>query len=111
MTIGAAPVEDEPGIDVSRGAGMSRMHVTLGAQPGVSYLEQPVIYGTVRLVAVGAILDDRGMLPKERTASLRMTRVAIFIDACLLELGRIRSPVRIVTIGTGHLSFSERHVR
>ncbi len=62
-------------------------------------------------MAIGAILDDRGMLPEERAASLRMTRVAIFIDACLFELRRIRGPVGIVAVCTGHLPFPERHVR
>jgi len=111
MTIGAAPVEYEPGIDIPRGTGMSRVHVTLGAQPWVGDFEQPVVYRAVRLMAIGAIFYDRGMLPEKRPAPLSVARVTGFINACLYELRRIGRAVRIVAVGANHFAFAQRHVR
>ena len=111
MTVGAAPVEEKPGIAIPRGAGMSRVHVTLGAQPWVGDFEQPVVYRAVRLMAIGAIFYDRRVLPKKRPASLTVAQVTGFINAWLYELRRIRSSVGVVAVCAGHLSFPERHVR
>jgi len=90
---------------------MLRVHVTLSAKPWVRNFEQPVVYRPVRLMAIGAIFYDRRMLPKKRPAPLGVAHVTGFINACLYELGRIRSSVRVVAVRTGHLSFLERHVR
>lgn len=111
VTIGAAAVKVESGKAIPRGTGMLRMCVTLGAKPWICDFEKPVIDRAMRLVTIGAILDNGRVLPEERTASLRMTCVTIFIDAGLFELGRIRSPVGIVAVGACHLSFPKRHVR
>ena len=111
MAVGAAPVEEEPRIGTPRRAGMSRVHVTLSAQPWVSNFEQPVVYRAVRLMAIGAIFYDRRVLPKKRPAPLSVAQVTGFINACLYELRGIRSSVRVVAVRAGHLSFPERHVR
>ena len=50
------------------------------------------------------------MFPKKRSAPLGMTCVAVFIDTSLDELRWIRRSVRIMTVGTGHFSFSKRHM-
>jgi len=62
------------------------------------------------LVAIGAILKRRWMRPEERAAPLGMTGVTVFIDAGLLELGRIRRAVRIMAARTDELSFSDGHM-
>lgn len=50
------------------------------------------------------------MFPKKRSAPLRVTCVAVFIDTRLHQLCWIRRSVRIMTVGTGHFSFSKRHM-
>jgi len=111
MTVGAAPVEEEPRIGIPGRARMSRVHVTLSAKSWVSNFEQPVVYRAVRLMAIGAIFYDRRVLPKKRPAPLGVAQITGFINACLYELRRIGSSVRVVAVRTGHLSFPERHVR
>ena len=111
VAVRATPVKEENRAASARRAGMSRGNVTLGAKSRIGNFEQPVVHRAMRLVAVGAVLDDRRVLPEKGTAPFRMTRVAIFIDACLFELGRIRASMRIVTVGACHLSFPNRHVR
>ena len=111
MTVGAAPVEEKPRIGIPGRARMLRVHVTLSTQSWVSNFEQPVVYRAVPLMAIGALFYDRGMLPKKRSAPLGVDQAAGFINACLYELRRIGSSVRVVAVRTGHLSFPERHVR
>ena len=111
MTVGAAPVEEEPRIGIPRRARMSRVHVTLSAKSWVSNFEQPVVYRAVSLMAIGAIFYDRRVLPKKRPAPLGVAQITGFINACLYELRGIGCTVRVVAVRTGHLSFPERHVR
>ncbi len=111
MTVGAAPVKEENRISVPRCAGVPPMDMALGADPGIRNFKKPVVVRSVRIMAVSAVLNDRRMLPEEGSPSLRMTRVAVFVDACLLELGRVRCAVRVMAVGTGKLPFPERHVR
>lgn len=89
---------------------MLRVHVTLSAQPWVSNFEEPVVYRAVRLVTIAAILQNRRMLPKKRPAPLGVAHVTGFINACLYELRRIRSSVRVMAVGAGHFPFPNRHV-
>ena len=105
MTVGAAPVEEEPRIGIPGRARMSRVHVALSAKSWVTNLEQPVVYRAVRLMAIGAIFYDRRVLPKKRPASLGVAHVTGFINACLYELRRIRSSVRVVAVRAGNLPF------
>ena len=90
---------------------MSGSDMTRRANPRVRDFQQPVIYRTMRLVTVATTLHHRRVFPKERTASFRMTGVAIFIDAGLLELRRVGAAMRVVAVGTDDLPFSHRHVR
>ena len=102
VTVGAATIE-EPAL-IFRIIG-SVTGVTLGAEPGHAYFQHAVIDGTVRLMAVGAILGNRRMLMKVWPSPLRMTGVAVLVYAVLLELRRIGAPMRVVAIGTRDLSF------
>ena len=54
---------------------MVRVAVALLAKERACDLEQLVLIGPVRTVAVQAIFPDRSVLPEERTAFFRMTGV------------------------------------
>lgn len=86
MAIRAASVEKEDRSGRPRGGGVKRTHMTLGAEPRVRDLEQPVVDGSVGIVAVGAIFERRRMRPKEWAAPLGMAGVAVFVDTGLFEL-------------------------
>lgn len=85
--------------------------MALSAEPRIGHFEKPIIDCTVRLMAVGAIFKCRRMLPQKWTTPFGVTGVAVFIHACLFQLGRIWAPVRIMAISTGELPFPQRHVR
>ena len=110
VTVGAAPVKKEARGPSPRSDRVTSCQMTLCANPWVSNFEQPVVYRTVRLMAIGAILNCGSMLPEERSASFCMAHETGLIDARLFELGRIRSPVRVVAVSAGQLPFSKRHV-
>lgn len=111
MTVGAAPVKEENRSTSPWGSRVKPCLMALGADPGVSCFQEPVVDRTMRLVAVGTTFHNRRMLPEKRSAPLRMAGVAVFVDARLFELGRVRRAMRIMAISAGELSFSERHVR
>jgi len=110
VTVGAAPVKKEDRGPSPRSDRVTSCQMTLCANPWVSNFEQPVVYRAVRLMAIGAILNCGSMLPEERSASFCMAHETGLIDARLFELGRIRSPVRVVAVSAGQLPFSKRHV-
>ena len=86
VTVGAAAVEEK---DRSRRPRRDRMlyrHMALGAKSRVGYLEQTVIDGAVRLMAIRTIFKCWRMRPKKRPAPFGMTGVAVFVDTGLLEL-------------------------
>ena len=84
MTIGAAPVEIEIGI-WSIPQAMAAV-VTLVTESRLPYFEQFVIDRTVRVMTVGTIIEDRRMLKQERSSSLCVTGVTVFVHAGLYEL-------------------------
>lgn len=60
MAVGAAPVEEEVGVwPIPQPV---TAVVTLVAESRHPYLEQPLVNGTVRIMAVGTIIEDRRML-------------------------------------------------
>ena len=63
--------------------------------------------GSMYAVAQAAVFTDRVMLPQERTADLRVTAVAIFVDAEFLQAGRSGGTVRIVAICADHIPFPD----
>ena len=65
----------------------------------------------MRLVAVGAVLHDRRVLPEKWPAALGMTAVAVLVNRCLDELAWVRAAMRIVATGAGDFAFAVRHVR
>jgi len=90
---------------------MEIVNMTRGTDPGIGNFKEPVVVRAMRIMTIAAVLHDRRMFPHERSPSLRMAHVTGLIDACLFKLGGVRGAVRIVTVGGGHLSFPERHVR
>ena len=84
--------------------------VTLSAKPRHAYLEQAVIDAAVRFVAIGAIINNRRMLKKKRSAPLGVAGVTVLVDTRLYELRRVRSSVGVMAIRTGNLSFPHGHV-
>jgi hypothetical protein len=110
VTVGAASVEEEDRSWRPRANRVLYRHVTLSTEPGVRDLEQPVIDSSMRLVANRTIFKRRWMGPEKRPAPLGVTGVTVFIDAGLLELGRVRRAVGIMAVRTDELSFPERHM-
>lgn len=110
VAVRAAAIEEKHRGGRPRRNWMLHRHMALGAEPGVGNLEQTVVDGAMRLVAISAIFKRRRMRPKKRTAPLGMARVAVFIDTGLFELCRIRRPVRIVATGADELSLSQGHM-
>lgn len=111
MTVGAAAVEEKNRGGRARSGRMLGSHVTSSAESRIGHFEQSIVHRAVRFMAVGTIFHCRWMFPKKGAASFGVARVAILIDAVLLELSRARASVRIMTIRAGHLALSDRHVR
>ena len=59
-------------------------------------------------MAVRAIFRDRIVFPQEGSAPLRVARVARLIDAVFDHQLRTVRAVRVVAVGTGHLSGKDR---
>jgi len=64
--------------------------VALVAEPRHPYFEQPVINGTVGIMAVGAIVKNRRMLEEKGAAPFAVAAIAVLVDAGLYELSGIR---------------------
>src|SRR5215467_3231066 len=88
-----------------------KIGVALLAQPRPRDLQQEVVDRAVRIMAIQAVLSDRGMLPQERAALFRMAFVAIVVDCGLVQKCLVVGPMRIVAAGARHLAFANRHVR
>ena len=110
MTVRATAVECEPRCGQLRSRGMPRRNVALLAETGHTGFQQLRARGTVRFMAVHAIFHHRRMLPQERTAPLRVTRVTILVDRALDQQLGIGTAMRVMAIGAGDLSFSKRHM-
>ena len=82
--------------------------VTLLAQHGRARLQQRRHTRSVRRVAVGAVLNDGGMLPQEWAALLGVAGVAGFSDGVLDHQPRSRGSVRVVAVRAGDLAFEDR---
>ena len=111
MTVGAAPVEIAYGIERLRGAGMTAGHVAGIANPRHAHSQQLRIVAAMRLVAVGAVLHDRRMLPEEGTAPLGVAAETVLGGRGLQQLLWIGTSVRVMATGAGHLAFAIGHVR
>jgi len=59
-------------------------------------------------VTVGAVIDYRGVLPKEGAALLRMARIAGLVDRVLDQQRGPGRAMRIVAVGARHLAGEDR---
>lgn len=67
--------------------------------------------GAVRVMAAGAVFSNRLMFPQEGPALIGMALVAGLVDRVFLQVGRCRSPVRVMAVGTDYFAFLDRMVR
>jgi len=82
--------------------------VTALAEHRRPHLQQRRNIGAVRRVAIGAVVHNGRMLPKEGPALLRVARVTRLVDRFLdEELGAVGA-VHVVTTGTRYFSFENR---
>lgn len=85
--------------------------VALLAQPGRPRLQQLRVGRPMGLMAIQAVLHNRRMLPQERTPSLGMALVAVFVGGGLDELLGIGAAVRVVAVRASDLPLPKGHVR
>ena len=93
------------------GGRMTSALMTRLTEKGRAHLEKRRLGGTMGIVTVGAVLDDRLVLPQERPAVFGVTGGAGFGDGVLDEQRRRRRAVRRMAGGAGHLSFTQRMMR
>src|SRR5712691_7076553 len=94
-----------------RGAGMDPLLVVaLLTQPRLGDLQHLLVVGPVRVVAVGAALQDGRVLPEEGPTLLRMAGVAGIVERVLLQQRGRHGAVRVVARRARHLALAERHV-
>lgn len=89
-------------------AGMPHSRVTLLTQQWRTPRQHRRIVRTMRLVAEGTVLGNRGMLPQEWTAHLRMTLKAILIDCRARQHGVIEPTMGLMTVSASHLPKANR---
>ncbi len=80
------------------------------AQVGLLQLEHRQMVRAVRIVTIGAIFPDRGVLKQHRSAFFLMADVTGFVERCLYQQIGSQTAVRVMTTGTTHLVFPERHM-
>ena len=110
VTVCAASVEEENRVSSPWSSGVARGDMALRAESRIRNLKETIVNRSMRLMAVGAVLDDRRVFPEERPAPLRVARVAVLVDAGLLKHGWVRRAVRVVAVCTRHLALAQRHV-
>jgi len=76
-----------------------------------AHLQKLRIVAAVRFVAVGAIFEDRRMLPKEGPAAFGVAAQAVLVRGRLDQLLGIGGAVWIVAARAGDLALSVRHMR
>lgn len=111
VTIGTAAIKEKARARVPRRARVTWRHMALGTQPWIANFKQTVIDRTMRFMTIGAVFHHGRMFPKKRPAPLGVAGVAVFIDACLFELRRIGTTMRVVTIRACNFPLAQRHMR
>src|SRR5689334_9930365 len=85
------------GIPPVRSRGVLRRHVTLLTQPRLRHLQHVLVIRAMRVVAVGAALDLRRVIPQEGPALLGVAPEAGVIERRLIQQRRGHRPMRVVT--------------
>lgn len=80
------------------GGRMESLAMALLAEPGLTHAQHARLVGAVGIVAIGAILAHRLVLPQERSAFFLMALVTGLVDGLLGELIGTGRAVRIMAI-------------
>ena len=96
---------------IARCVGVPAELVAAQTQERSLALQHAGVIRTVRVMAVGAVFAGRGMLPQERTPFISVTGVASFIHGGGFQKFGPEGTMRVVTTGTVHLPFPDRHMR
>src|SRR5512132_2571448 len=99
VTIDAALVVDEShrgGVGGLGGRGAVRRGMTLLTQARARNLEQLLLVAPVRIVTIGAVLDDGRMLVQERTTLLSVAGVARLVHGARDQQLLVGRSVRVV---------------
>ena len=84
------------------GARMKRRQVALLAQHRRAGLQQVAVIGAVRAVTKRTVLENRCVLPEERTAFFSMAGIAGFVDGQAGQHAGSAATVRGVAVGAIH---------
>lgn len=110
MAVSASPIEVLDRAEWLRLRRVAARDVARVADPRHAHLQQLRVAAAVRLVAVGTVFHNGGMLPQEWTPAFGMTTEAVLVDRALNELAWVRTSVRVVATGAGDLALAIRHV-
>src|SRR5262252_5540913 len=111
MAVCAASIEVAHGIKES-----GSRRVPAADMAGIAYarhphLEQLRVAGTVRFMAVRAVLHHGRVFPQERAAPFCVATQTILVHSGLPKLTGIGSSVRVMATRAGYFAFPIRHVR
>ena len=87
---------------------MAAIGVALLAQVRRALDQQPSLGGTMRRMAVEAVLTHRLVFPQQRAALFRMAVVADLVDPEFLQQLRTRRTMRVVAVAAHHLALADR---
>lgn len=89
---------------------MVRIAVALLAEERPCHLEQLILVGPMRIMAVQAAFPDRCVFPEKRATLFRVAGVAGLVDRVPLEHRFGGGSVWIMTVHAGHFPLWQRHV-
>jgi hypothetical protein len=104
-----APIGDSARRAEGRGR-MPCLVVALLAEPRRAHPEKPDVVAPVGHVAIQTTFPDRRMLVQEWAPGVRVTSVAVLVDAVLQDQFLGDGAVGIVAIGTLQFAFTDRHM-
>ena len=111
MAIAATFVEDEAAAGRSQRIRIAMVKaVALPAKLRPLHLQQKLMGGAVRVVAIQAIFAHRRVLPNEWTPLLGMTLVAVIVHRIFAQHRFGGCAVWIMAVRTGDLAFAQWHV-
>ena len=98
-------------ITTVQGAGVVGILMTALAQGRCAQRQQAIYYRAMRIMAIGATIADRLVLPQKRTALFRVATCTGVIDGVADQQMISYGAVGVMTITAHHESFIDRMVR
>ena len=92
------------------GAGTGSLMALL-TQEGTTHLQEVGGYGAVGIMAIGAVLRHRLVVPEERSPLFRVALVAGIIDGIALQIRAPRRAVRVMAIRACDFALEDRMAR